>query len=72
MVTINQETKELKEKIIREIESFDYDKIKQIYTFVSSLAADNITKIADADWDEKSITRDKINKTITAYRKTNR
>lgn len=69
MVTLEQSTIKLKEKIKADIDTLDSDKIREIYNFISNITSNKAIKIANKAWDKKRISRDKISHAIKTYRK---
>lgn len=70
MITADQNTARLKEKIKAEIDVFDADKIRKLYDFIADMAAANATRIADEAWERRKLSREKIAKAVESLNRT--
>lgn len=68
MLTATEDSSMLREKIRKDLDVLDIDDLKQLYKVVAELAAQKAARFADLDWDEKKISREHINRTVTESR----
>jgi len=68
MLAITDNAETLRNKIINDLHILDMDDLKKVYQTMAAIAAEKAIKFADRDWQDKEISREKINKEIKNFR----
>ena len=72
MLTMSENTESLKNKIKEDLDILDMDELKRVYQTIAAIAAEKAIKLADRDWMEKGLSREKIEEEVKKYRQSNR
>jgi hypothetical protein len=72
MLTMSEDTEALRSKIKEDLDILDMDELKRVYQTIAAIAAEKAIKLADRDWMEKDISREKIEEEVKRYRQSNR
>ena len=68
MLTMSENPEVLRNKIKEDLEILDMDELKKVYQTIALIAAEKAIKLADRDWLEKGVSREKIEAEIQKYR----
>lgn len=68
MITIADTPEVLRRKIIHGLESMDFDELKRLHQLIAGIAAEKAILLADMDWKNNGLSRDKINEELKKYR----
>jgi hypothetical protein len=58
----------LRNRIKEDLDMLEIDELKKLYQTLSAMAAEKAIKFADRDWEEKKMSREKIEKAVEEYR----
>ncbi len=72
MLTMTENTEAMKNKIKDDLDILDIEELKRVYQTIAAIAAEKAVKLADRDWMEKGLSREKIKEEIKRYRQSNR
>ncbi len=72
MLTMSENTESLRNKIKEDLDILDMDELKRVYQTIAAIAAEKAIKLADRDWMEKGLSREKIEEEVKRYRQSNR
>lgn len=68
MLALSDDVETLRKKIINDLHILDMDDLKKVYQTMAAIAAEKAIKFADRDWQDKEISREKIDKEIKNFR----
>lgn len=68
MLTMTESAEELRNRIIEDLYIMDMEELRTLYGAIAAIAAEKATKLADRDWVEKNLSREKIAEEVTKYR----
>jgi hypothetical protein len=72
MLTTADSTEVLRNKIKEDLDILDTDDLRKLYNMIAAMAAEKATKLADRDWMEKGLSREKIKEEVKRYRQSNK
>lgn len=68
MLTMSDNAEVLRNRIKEDIDILDMDELKKLYQTIAAIAAEKAIKLADRDWEEKGLSREKIKEEVKNYR----
>jgi hypothetical protein len=58
----------LRNRIKEDLDILDMDELKKLYQTIAAIAAEKAIKLADREWEEKGLSREKIKEEVKNYR----
>ena len=58
----------LRSRIKQDLDNLDIEALKQVYQTIAVIAAEKTIKLADRDWQEKGLSREKVKEEVKNYR----
>jgi hypothetical protein len=58
----------LRNRIKDDLDILDMDELKKLYQTIAAIAAEKAIKLADREWEEKGLSREKIKEEVKNYR----
>jgi hypothetical protein len=58
----------LRNRIKEDLDILDMDELKKLYQTIAAIAAEKAIKLADKEWEEKGLSREKIKEEVKSYR----
>ncbi len=68
MLAMSDNAEVLRNRIKEDIDILDMDELKKLYQTIAAIAAEKAIKLADRDWEEKGLSREKIKEEVKNYR----
>lgn len=68
MLTISDNAEVLRNRIKQDLDILDMDELKKLYQTIAAIAAEKAIKLADREWEEKGLSREKIKEEVKNYR----
>lgn len=69
MLTMSDNAEVLRNRIKEDLDILDMDELKKLYQTIAAISAEKAIKLADRDWEEKGLSREKIREEVKNYRK---
>jgi hypothetical protein len=68
MLTMSDNAEVLRNRIKDDLDILDMDELKKLYQTIAAIAAEKAIKLADREWEEKGLSREKIKEEVKNYR----
>ncbi|MGD2085703.1 MAG: hypothetical protein PVH61_05910 [Candidatus Aminicenantes bacterium] len=68
MLTMSDNAEVLRNRIKEDLDILDMDELKKLYQTIAAIAAEKAIKLADKEWEEKGLSREKIKEEVKSYR----
>jgi hypothetical protein len=68
MLTMSDNAEVLRNRIKEDLDILDMDELKKLYQTIAAIAAEKAIKLADREWEEKGLSREKIKEEVKNYR----
>jgi hypothetical protein len=68
MLTMSDNVEVLRNRIKEDLDILDMDELKKLYQTIAAIAAEKAIKLADREWEEKGLSREKIREEVKNYR----
>ncbi len=68
MLAVSDSAEVLRSKIKEGLDILEIEELKKLYQTLAVMAAEKATKFADRDWEERGLSREKIEKEVENYR----
>ncbi|MFC2140691.1 hypothetical protein ACFLQP_00145 [Acidobacteriota bacterium] len=68
MLTMSDNAEVLRNRIKQDLDILDMDELKKLYQTIAAIAAEKAIKLADREWEEKGLSREKIKAEVKNYR----
>jgi len=68
MLAVSDSAEVLRNRIKKDLDMLEIDELKKLYQTLAAMAAEKAIKLANRDWEEKELSREKIKKEVEEYR----